>query len=325
MNGREFACSCHYRVSVLPGARRIPDYGTLRAAATRDGGIIPAAFGRARRIVPLPHVITSVTDSHCHLADPRLRDEVDAVVERARAAGVATLITVGAIGSIETDRATVAIAERYEHVYAAVGVHPHDAKDCDARRLGELRELAQSPKVVAIGESGLDFHYLHSPREAQEMALRRHLELAHELAKPIVIHCREAEARVAAIVSEVGMPPRGGVIHCFTGDADAARRFGALGFHISFSGILTFRNAATIREAVAAVPDDRVLVETDAPYLAPEPYRGKRNEPAFVTRTLELLARLRNCEPLPMASIIRMNLHRLFLDRSDERRDVTGG
>jgi TatD DNase family protein len=258
-------------------------------------------------------LISGVTDSHCHLADPRLRDELDALLERARAAGVATIISVGAIGTIETDRLTVAIAERSADVYAAVGVHPHDAKDCDARRLDELRDLAQSARVVAIGESGLDFHYVHSPRVAQEEALRRHLELAAELNKPIVIHCRDAEDRVQAIVHEVGMPPRRGVIHCFTGDAEAARRFVAMGFHISFSGILTFRNAATVREAVAAVPDDRVLIETDAPYLAPEPYRGKRNEPAFVTRTLELLARLRNRGPQAIASMIAANLNRLFL------------
>ncbi|MGH7878973.1 MAG: TatD family hydrolase, partial [Candidatus Binataceae bacterium] len=137
----------------------------------------------------------NVADSHCHLADPRLRDEVEAVITRAHDAGVATIISVGAIGSIETDRHTVGIAERHDGVYAVVGVHPHDAKDCSAARLDELRDLAGSPRVVAIGESGLDFHYLHSPREAQEAALRRHLELAAELGKPIVIHCRNAEAR----------------------------------------------------------------------------------------------------------------------------------
>ena len=171
-----------------------------------------------------------LVDSHCHLADPKLRGEVDAIVARAHAAGVATMISVGAIGTIETDRATVAIAEANAGVYAAIGVHPHDAKDCDAARIAELRTLARSPKVVAIGESGLDFHYLHAPPAAQEDALRRHLELAAELDRPIVIHCRNAEARMAAIVREAGIPPRGGVIHCFTGDSAAAREFLALGF-----------------------------------------------------------------------------------------------
>ena len=253
-----------------------------------------------------------VADSHCHLADPRLRDDVADVIARARDAGVTTLIAVGAIDSIATDRLTVAIAERNDGVYAAVGVHPHNAIDCDAGRLAELRDLARSPRVVAIGESGLDFHYMQSPQAAQEDALRRHLELAAELGKPIVIHCRDAEARVIAIVREAGMPPRGGVIHCFTGDADAARRFLELGFHISFSGILTFRNAAAIREAAALVPAERLMVETDAPYLAPEPYRGKRNEPAFVTRTLEVLACLRNEDADLLGRRILANVQSLF-------------
>ena len=256
-----------------------------------------------------------VPDSHCHLADPRLRDETAAIIERARAAGVETLIAVGAISSIATDRETVEIAERYDGVYAAVGVHPHDAKDCDDERLRQLRELAQSQRVAAIGESGLDFHYMHSSREAQEGALRRHLELAAEVNKPIVIHCRDAETRVREIVEDVGMPPRGGVIHCFTGDAEAARRFVAMGFHISFSGILTFRSAAVSRAAAMVVPADRLMVETDAPYLAPEPYRGKRNEPAFVMRTLEVLAAVRGIEVATLGAIIASNVARLFLDQ----------
>jgi TatD DNase family protein len=253
-----------------------------------------------------------LVDSHCHLADPKLRDDIEGIIARAREAGVRTLISVGAIGSIETDRLTVEIATRHGNVYAAIGVHPHDAKDCDPLRIAQLRELAHSPKVVAIGESGLDFHYMHSPHEAQEASFRRHLELAAELGKPIVIHCRDAEARLLAIVREVGMPARGGVIHCFTGDAAAARDFLALGFHISFSGILTFKNAAAIREAAQIVPDDRVMVETDAPYLAPDPYRGKRNEPAYVVRTLEVLARVRGVDTAVLATMICANAGRLF-------------
>jgi TatD DNase family protein len=253
-----------------------------------------------------------IIDTHCHLADPRLRDEVDAVLARAAAAGVVMMLSVGAIGPIENDRLTVAIAERTPNVFAAVGVHPHDAKDCTVGRIAALRELAKSPKVVAIGESGLDFHYMHSPPQAQEDALRRHLELATEMNLPIVIHCRDAEARMAEIVSEAGMPPAGGVIHCFTGDRDAAERFLALGFYISFSGILTFRNAGPIRDAARAVPADRVMVETDAPYLAPEPYRGKRNEPAFVVRTLEALAQVRGTDAAELAERIVANAARLF-------------
>jgi TatD DNase family protein len=253
-----------------------------------------------------------IIDTHCHLADSRLRGDLSGVLARAVAAGVTTMLSVGAIGPIENDQLTVEIAERTPNVFAAVGVHPHDAKDCSTERIAALRALAKSRKVVAIGESGLDFHYLHSPREAQEAALRRHLELAGESGLPIVIHCRDAEARMAEIVSEAGMPAAGGVIHCFTGDRAAAERFLALGFHISFSGILTFRNAGPIRDAARIIPDERVMVETDAPYLAPEPYRGKRNEPAFVVRTLEVLAQLRGADPEQLAERIVTNAARLF-------------
>jgi TatD DNase family protein len=253
-----------------------------------------------------------IIDTHCHLADRKLDADLDAILQRAAEAGIGTIVSVGAISSIETDRRTVEIAEAHPHVYAAIGVHPHDAKDCDDERVRQLRELAQSKKVVAIGESGLDFHYMHSPVEAQEASLRGHLELAGELGLPIVIHCRNAEERLAAIVREVGMPSRGGVIHCFTGNRDAAREFVALGFLISFSGIVTFRNAREVQEAAPTVPDDRVMVETDAPYLAPEPYRGKRNEPAFVRRTLELLAKLRGIEPEQLAMTTSENARRLF-------------
>ncbi|HVN63673.1 MAG TPA: TatD family hydrolase [Candidatus Binataceae bacterium] len=253
-----------------------------------------------------------VVDTHCHLADAKLRGDVKGVLARAAEAGVARMISVGAIGPIENDRLTVEIAERHPNVFAAVGVHPHDAKDCTRERIAELRELAKSARVVAIGESGLDFHYLHSPTEAQEEALRRHLELAAELNKPIVIHCRDGERRVVDIVREIGKPPRGGVIHCFTGDTAAAREFLALGFCISFSGILTFKNAAQIRDAATIVPADRIMVETDAPYLAPEPYRGKRNEPAFVIRTLETLAQLRETDTESLGAQIATNASRLF-------------
>lgn len=257
--------------------------------------------------VPIP----SIVDSHCHLADSRLRDEIDAIIARARLAGVGTIISVGAIGPIDTDRIAVEVAERNRDVYAVVGVHPHDASACSDERMAQLRELASSPKVVAIGESGLDFHYMHSPQQAQEASLRRHLLLAVELNKPIVIHCRDAEHRLAAIVRETGMPPRG-VIHCFTGNTVAAREFLSLAFYVSFSGIVTFRNAAQVRDAALIIPEDRVMVETDAPYLAPEPYRGKRNEPAYIPRTLEVLASIRGVTAETLAASTTANARRLF-------------
>jgi TatD DNase family protein len=256
--------------------------------------------------------MTTVIDTHCHLADAKFRDDVEDVIARASKAGVAQIISVGAIGPVENDRLTVEIAERHENIFASVGVHPHDAKDCTPDRIAQLRALAASKKVVAIGESGLDFHYMHSPQDAQEASLRAHLALASELDLPIVIQCRDAERRLVEIVRETGIPRRGGVIHCFTGDANAAREFLALGFCISFSGIITFKKSAPIREAASIVPDDRVMVETDSPYLAPEPYRGKRNEPAYVTRTLEMLANLRSTDPATLGGQIIANAQRVF-------------
>ncbi|MBV8140252.1 MAG: TatD family hydrolase [Deltaproteobacteria bacterium] len=256
--------------------------------------------------------MTPLVDTHCHLADSRLDAELDEVLARAAEAGIEKIIAVGAIGSIATDRRTLEIAEHYPHIFAAIGVHPHDARNCTTERIAQLRALARSQKVVAIGESGLDFHYLHSPVEEQEQSLRKHLMLAAELDKPIVIHCRDAEARLAAIVREEGLPAAGGVIHCFTGDAKAAAAFLELGFLISFSGILTFKNAGVVREAARIVPDDRVLVETDAPYLAPEPHRGRRNEPALVRRTLEVLAEVRGADFHGLAAAIAENSARVF-------------
>lgn len=253
-----------------------------------------------------------IIDTHCHLADPRLHPDLDGVLERAEQAGISKIVSVGAISTIETDRRTVQIAEAHPHIFAAIGIHPHDARDCTGERLGQLRDLAKSPKVVAIGESGLDFFYKHSPIEAQEQSLREHLKLAAELGKPIVIHCRDAEDRLAAIVREEGLPAAGGVIHCFTGDSRAAETFLGLGFYISFSGILTFKSAGKVREAAQIVPPDRVMVETDAPYLAPEPYRGKRNEPAFVRRTLAVLAEVRHEDIENLAGLTAANSTRLF-------------
>jgi TatD DNase family protein len=251
-------------------------------------------------------------DTHCHLADERLRDDVEPILERAAAAGVRQIVSVGAIGSIATDRATVEIARRQPSVYAAVGVHPHDAAECDENRLAQLRELAREDKVVAIGETGMDLHYLRSPRLAQESALRSHLRLARELNLPVIIHCRQAEAEIARIVEEEGMPAAGGVIHCFSSDRANAERFLAMGFYLSISGIVTFKNAHALRQAVTAIAEDRLLVETDAPYLTPEPHRGRPNEPAYVSLTLAAVASCRASDSAVLGAITSANARKLF-------------
>jgi TatD DNase family protein len=264
--------------------------------------------GDTKSVGGLPQLI----DTHCHLADPRLHKDAAALIARAEAAGVRVILSVGAIGSIQTDRDTVAIAQRHHNVYAVVGVHPHDAGSCNQARMEQIAELARCQKVVAIGETGMDLHYQNSTREAQEEALRAHLRLAHRLSLPVVIHCREAEAIVARIVREEGMPARGGAIHCFTGSSEDAARFLDLGFYISFSGIVTFKNAGALREVARWLPQERLLIETDAPYLTPEPHRGRLNEPAYVALTLGTVARVRNAEPAALAARIMNNSAALF-------------
>jgi TatD DNase family protein len=259
-----------------------------------------------------PGALPQLIDTHCHLADPRLQPDAVSLIARAEAAGVRVILAVGAIGSIQTDRDTVAIAEHHQNVYAIIGVHPHDAGSCDRARIDELAQLARSEKVVAIGETGMDLHYRNSTREAQEEALRLQLRLASRLSLPLVIHCREAEPIVAQIVREEGMPARGGAIHCFTGTSADASRFLELGFYISFSGIVTFKNAGALRETARLVPEHRLLVETDAPYLTPEPHRGHLNEPAYVALTLGALARVRNAQASALATRIMANAAALF-------------
>jgi TatD DNase family protein len=251
-------------------------------------------------------------DTHCHLADARMAGDAEAIIQRAADAGITQIVSVGAIGPIQTDYDTVALAQRYPRVYAAIGVHPHDADACDEHRMEELAALADCGKVVAIGETGMDLHYLHSPQAAQEQSLRRHLRMAHRLALPIVIHCRDAAEPIARIVEEEGLPARGGVIHCFTGNSAEAARFLGLGFYLSFSGIVTFKSAGALRAAAALVPDDRILIETDAPYLTPEPLRGQRNEPAHVRLTLDKLAAVRQVESAALAALTAVNARRLF-------------
>jgi TatD DNase family protein len=210
----------------------------------------------------------------------------------------------------------VRVADRYESVYASIGVHPHDASKVTAQTLDELRELAKHRKVVAFGEIGLDYHYDFSPRDVQREVFVAQLKLAAELKLPIIIHTREAWADTMTVLSEHWKGP--GIMHCFTGTADEARQALDLGLHLAFGGVITFKTADSAREAAKITPDDRLLIETDAPYLAPIPYRGKRNEPAFMTETARKLAELRGTTADQIAAITARNFEALCMARYTE-------
>ncbi|MCC7386463.1 MAG: TatD family hydrolase [Deltaproteobacteria bacterium] len=233
---------------------------------------------------------TPFFDSHAHLDG--YGAELGAVLERAQAAGVTHLVSIGASDGLGPNYQAVELARSQAHIFAVVGVHPHDARIVDEACLQEVSRLAAEPKVVAIGETGLDYHYDHSPREQQQSAFRAFLRLAREIAKPVVIHTREADEDTVAILRQERADQIGGVIHCFTGTERLARGALDLGFYLSFSGVITFRNADALRAIAKDAPRDRVLIETDSPYLAPIPHRGKRNEPAFVIHTAAKLAEL---------------------------------
>ena len=249
-----------------------------------------------------------LVDSHCHLDFPDFATEREAIVARARSAGVETMLT---IGTRLDEFATVrAIAEAHNEIWCSVGVHPHEAKDYAALAPQQLVALAAHPKVVGIGETGLDFHYDLSPRDIQERLFRTHIAASRETGLPLIIHAREADDEVAGILDEERPPP--GVMHCFSSGRPLAEAALALGFYISISGIVTFRNAEELRAIVRDVPLDRLLVETDAPYLAPAPYRGKRNEPAYVAATAAAVAELKGIELQHLAATTSANFFRLF-------------
>jgi TatD DNase family protein len=233
-----------------------------------------------------------LVDSHCHLDFPDFADELDAVVARARAAGIARMVTIST--RVARHAAVLVIAERFPDVYCSVGTHPHYADQELDVSAADLVARGQHPKVVAIGEAGLDYHYDRSPRPAQERGFRTHIKAARDSGLPLVIHSRDADADTARILEEeTGQGAFPAVLHCFTGSAELTRRAIALGLFISFTGILTFKNSAALRAIAAELPADRVLVETDAPYLAPGPFRGKRNEPAYVGEVAKVLAEAR--------------------------------
>jgi len=249
-----------------------------------------------------------LVDSHCHLDFPDFAAERDAVIARARAAGIGTMLSIGT--RLDQFPAVRAIAEAYDNVWCSVGAHPHEAADHAATTAAELAALAAHPRVIGIGETGLDFYYDHSPREAQERVFRAHIAAARQTGLPLIIHAREADDEIAAILREEHPPAA--VLHCFSSGRALAETAIELGYYISLSGIVTFRKAEDLRAIVRDLPLDRLLVETDAPYLAPVPYRGKRNEPAFVAATSAAVAALKGIEPERLASITSENFFKLF-------------
>ncbi len=252
-----------------------------------------------------------LVDHHCHLDFPDFAEDRDGVVARAQAAGVGLMVTISTrIRRFDEIRG---IAEAYPSVFCSVGTHPHNAHEELDIAVAEIVRLAQHPKVVAIGEAGLDYFYDKSPRDAQEQGFRNHIAAARETQLPLVIHARDADEDVAAILTEeMAKGPFPAVLHCFTGGAELARRGLELGLYISFSGILTFKKSDALREIAAAVPLDRVLVETDSPYLAPGKFRGKRNEPAYVVQTAAGLARVKGVSEAEIARATTENFFRLY-------------
>ncbi len=255
-------------------------------------------------------------DSHCHIDGEQFDVDRDEVVQRARDAGVAAMLNVGT-GDPRTDdfRRAVAVADQYENVFAAVGVHPHDAKLYDEAAEEHLVELVRSSeKVIAWGEIGLDFYYDHSPRDVQESVFRRQIRKARELGLPIIIHSRDADDETVQVLrEECGYADfRGGIMHCFGGTPKMALDLMSIGFLISFAGNVTFKKAENLREAARAVPLEKLLVETDCPFLTPVPLRGKRNEPSFVVHTAEFLASLYAVPPETLAARTTANFCEFF-------------
>jgi len=250
-------------------------------------------------------------DTHAHLHFPDYADDLDAVLERARGAGVRGMVTIGT--DRESNQAVVEMARRLPDVWATVGIHPHDAGDAVEADFAEMEKLARSEaKVVGFGEMGLDFYRNLSPPEAQREVFRRQISMARELGKPLVIHCRDAHEEALAILAEERAKEIGGVMHCFSGDVPIARRCLDLGLFISLAGPVTYKNARALPEVARFVPEDRLVVETDCPYLPPTPHRGKRNEPAYVALTAAFVAGLRGITPDALGVAVTANAATLF-------------
>jgi TatD DNase family protein len=255
--------------------------------------------------------VVPLVDSHCHIDMPQFDADRNEAAARAREAGVREMLIVGGVDEEQGHRRALRVAEELG-MPASAGIHPHEAKLATEAVYDELRGLARDRKIVAIGEVGLDFHYDYSPRPQQGEAFRRQVRLAREVGLPLIVHTREADDETAALLEEEGAGETGGVIHCFTGGDELARRALALGFYISFSGIVAFPRSEVIQEVARTMPLDRLLVETDSPFLAPPPHRGKRNEPAFVVDVARKVASVRGVALEEIARAAVASYSRLF-------------
>ena len=248
-------------------------------------------------------------DTHAHLDFPQFDKDREAVIARARSEGVRYIVTIGAGDGLESATRAIEIAQGHEDIWTTVGVHPHEAKLMSDQDQDRIRKLVRNQKVVAIGEIGLDYAKEYSPREVQLTRFREQLAIARELELPVVIHNREAHGDIMQILKEDGIGEAGGIMHCYSGSPEMALDLVRMGFYISFPGVITFKNAKQLPFVAREIPEDRILIETDSPFLAPEPYRGKRNEPAYVRLVAEAIARIRE---LPLASIARITTENAF-------------
>jgi len=251
-----------------------------------------------------------LVDSHAHLDGKQFSSDLDETIERATANGISHILTIGC--DLESSENSILVAEKYENIFAAVGVHPHDATEINSDTLKKLRSMLTHPKVVALGEIGLDYYRDRSPREVQRSAFRQQIRLAKESDKPIIVHDRDAHDEVIQILKEENAAQTGGVLHCFSGDLKMAKQCLDLGFYLSFTGTITYPKNDTIREIIKEIPIDRMLIETDCPYLSPQKFRGKRNEPAYVRYTAEKLAEIKGLSIEDVARVTSRNCHELF-------------
>ena len=252
-------------------------------------------------------------DSHAHIDFPQFAEDRESMLDRARAAGVTTLLAIGTGPGPEKLDSAIPFAEQHGWIYATIGIHPHEAEQVTVQHLEHLTTLAKHEKVIAWGEIGLDYFYDHSPRHVQQRVFRDQMALAQQAKLPIIIHCRDAWSDCLDLLEEVWRPTGlGGILHCFTGTLEAAQRGMEMGFLVSFAGNSTYPKTGNIRDVAKELPLEKILIETDAPYLAPQPYRGKRNEPAYVAEVARTLASVRNLSPDEVAAATSENFRRFF-------------